>query len=163
MADKTRRTRRSSVRRAPTAGARSGGASSAEISARGRWTATAAARSAREARISTAAHLRTASVAHRWEISRLLSAQEVWHQHLAAQMRQLEPNLDPDSDEGARQITDAAAALLFGGSGLTEPYPRDLDDAARRVLDLSAVVPCDHGNCAVTSRPSDNHLSGPAA
>jgi hypothetical protein len=77
-------------------------------------------------------------VAHRWEISRLLSAQQVWHQHLTAQMRQLEPNLDPDSVEGARMITDSAAAFLFGGSGLSEPYPRDLGEAARRVLDLRA-------------------------
>lgn len=138
MANKTRRSRNSSPRREGHAGAGSGGATAAELSPRGKWSATTAARAAREARISTAAHLRTASVAHRWEVSRLLTAQQVWHQHLTAQLRQLQPDLDPHSDEGTRTITDAAATLLFGGSGLTEPYPQDLDDAARRLLDLRA-------------------------
>ena len=31
-----------------------------------------------------------------------------------------------------------ASALLFGGSGLTAPYPASVDDAARRILDLCA-------------------------
>jgi len=90
MADKTRKNRRTTARSSGRESAtRSGGASSAEIGARGKWTATGAARTARDARIGTAAHLRTAPVAQQWEMTRLMSAFQVWRQHLAAQMRQL--------------------------------------------------------------------------
>jgi hypothetical protein len=110
----------------------------AEIGARGRWTATAAARTAREARIATAAHLRTAPIAQQWEITRVMSSYQLWRNHLRDQLRQEQPRLDPDSPRGAAILDETAAALLYGGSGLTPPYPTDLDDAARRLLDLRA-------------------------
>lgn len=58
------------------------GLGAAEISRRGKWTATGAARSAREARIATAAYKRIAPVAVQWETGHLLSSYEVWRQHL---------------------------------------------------------------------------------
>jgi hypothetical protein len=48
------------------------------------------------------------------------------------------PWLDPDGPQGAAILDETAAALLYGGSGITPPYPTDLDNAARRLLDLRA-------------------------
>jgi hypothetical protein len=109
-----------------------GSGSAAEIGARGKWTATGSARSARTARIATAAHLRHADVACRWEVTRLVSALDVWRKHLTAQARELTANPDQELVEHAVQ------GLLFGGSGLSRPYPSRLEDAARAVLSRRA-------------------------
>lgn len=116
-------------RRGGPQAARSGGA--AEIGGRGMWTATGSARTARTARIATAAHLRNAEVAWRWEMTRLVSALEVWRTHLTAQARELTGERDPG-------VEPVVQGLLFGGSGLTRPYPSRLDDAARAMLRRNA-------------------------
>lgn len=105
-----------------------GSGSAAEIGARGKWSASGSARSARTARIATASHLRHTDVACRWEVTRLISALEVWREHLTAQTRELTANPDQDLVEHVAQH------LLFGGSGLSQPYPSRLEDAARAVL-----------------------------
>lgn len=125
----------------PTSSSASSGTSdrvSPEIGVRGKWTATAAARTAREARIATAAYLRTAPIAPQWEITRIMSAHQMWRQHLSGQIRRDHPNLDLGSAQGAAILDQAVAALFYGGSGLSEPYPTDLNDATRRLLDLRA-------------------------
>lgn len=110
----------------------------AVVGPRGKWTAAGAARAARDARIATAAHLRTAPVAHRWEVTRLVSSYQLWRDHLRAQLQQIDPALAADRERSDDIVGASAATLLFGGSGLTPPYPADLDEGARRMLDLRA-------------------------
>jgi hypothetical protein len=76
--------------------------------------------------------MRTAPTAQLWEATRLMAAYEVWVRHLRAQADELSERVD----DGVVEQT--AAALLFGGSGLTAPYPDRFDDAARRLLDMRA-------------------------
>lgn len=78
--------------------------------ARKSWSLAGAARFAREARTSTAAHMRTAPIARRWRKAKLIRAYQV---HAA--------NL------GSRE---AAEQMLFGGLGYRPPFPADWDEAA---------------------------------
>lgn len=121
-----------------SADAATGGVGVAEIGRHGKWTAAAAARAAREARIATAAHLRSAWIAHEWQASSLLSAERIWHTHLTAQLREGIPDLDPDSELCTRLTRGLMGPLLYGSSGLHSPYPGDVDEAARRMLDRRA-------------------------
>ena len=67
-----------------------------------------------------------------WEMTRLAEAYTVWLEHLRAQAAELSQQPDDDTVRGT------ASALLFGGSGLTAPYPASFDEGARRILDLRA-------------------------
>ena len=96
-------------------------ATSAEIGPRGKWTAAGAARLVREARIATARYMRDAETGQLWEMTRLAEAYTVWLEHLRAQVAELSPQPDDDTVRGT------ASALLFGGSGLTAPYPASFD------------------------------------
>jgi hypothetical protein len=78
------------------------------------WTLTGAARAAREARISTVRHLRTAAIARTWQMGALASAYQI----------QLGLMGDP-----AR-----ARAWLFGAMGYRPPFPADLEAAAEMVV-----------------------------
>ena len=115
---------------------RSGGpassAGTAEIGPRGKWTVTGAARTARDARIATVRHVRTAEVAQRWEMTKLVTAWDTWCRHLRDQAKGMGHRLD---DKALRPI---ASQLLYGGSGLLAPWPDTFDDAARRILDRRA-------------------------
>jgi hypothetical protein len=114
------------------------GARVAEIGRHGKWTAAAAARAAREARIATVAHLRSAWIAHEWEASNLIRAEQIWRAHLTAQLQEGIPDLDPTSETCAHLTTGLMGPLLYGASGLRAPYPADVDEAARRMLDCRA-------------------------
>ena len=70
-------------------------------------------------------------------MTRLVSSYQVWQAHLREQAR-AQSDFDVDSPVGRELIADTAARLLFGGSGLTAPYPDDLNAAARQMLDLRA-------------------------
>lgn len=85
-----------------------------------KWTAAGAARSAREARVATAEHLRSAPIAQLWYGGKLMSAHELARHQI-----------DGWSQEGA----EAAEALVLGGMSLAPPYPHDWYTAARLVLD----------------------------
>lgn len=78
------------------------------------WTVVGAARSAREARIATVRHLRTASIARAWQLGRLENAFQVQLAHVG----------DPV----------AVGVLLFGGMGYRPPYPTDLRMASEMVV-----------------------------
>jgi hypothetical protein len=78
------------------------------------WTAVGAARSAREARIATVRHLRTAPIARAWQMSRLANAYRTQLAHVG----------DPA----------AVGVLLFGGMGYRPPYPTDLETASEMVV-----------------------------
>ncbi len=107
-------------------------AGTAEIGRRGKWTAAGAARAARTARIDTAAHLRRAEVAHRWEMTKVVSGMDLWREHLRAQAGSYPGRVaDAVIDELARDV-------LLGGSGVAQPYPVGLADAAQAVLDRRA-------------------------
>lgn len=67
-----------------------------------------------------------------------MSAHQMWRQHLSEQIRRDHPYLDLGTPQGAAILDQTVAALFYGGSGLSEPYPTDLDDATRRLLDLRA-------------------------
>jgi hypothetical protein len=111
------------------------------------WTAAGAARAARDARIATAAHLRDAAIAQEWEISQLATGYQVLGRHLRAATGVLRFLL------GRRRLDESAAAILFGGAGLSPPFPTTLEDGARAVLDRRAadldaacwVPECGHG------------------
>ena len=78
------------------------------------WTLTGAARAARDARISTLRHLRTASAARSWQAGHLARAYQVQLAYLG----------NPA----------AARALLFGGMGYAPPFPSDLHAASEMVV-----------------------------
>lgn len=86
------------------------------------WTATGAARAARDARISTAHFLRDAPIARVWKASKMLGAFQLQTAHLATQ-----------TDERTAKRT--AATLLFTGLGYPETWqPKNFAQAAERVL-----------------------------
>jgi hypothetical protein len=73
-----------------------------EIGRHGKWTATGAARTARTARIDTAAYLRRAQVAHQWEIGKLVSGIDMVREHLRTQSRE-------QAGSSSGQVPDAAS------------------------------------------------------
>jgi hypothetical protein len=87
---------------------------------------------ARDARIATAGHLRTAAVAHQAETASLAHAHELWRRHLRAEVRA------PRFLLTNRRLDKVAATALLGGSGLAPPFPTDVGEAARGVLDRRA-------------------------
>lgn len=80
----------------------------------GNWSAAGAARFAREARIATAGHLRTAPVARHWQACKLLSAYSLYLQHTGS--------------------PEAALFLLLGGLGYRPPYPAGWDEITGMLL-----------------------------
>lgn len=78
------------------------------------WTLASGARFAREARISTVAHMRETQTAREWQESQLISALQVLIEHF---------------DDYA-----TAVATLLGGLGYQPPYPADSREAAERIL-----------------------------
>jgi hypothetical protein len=74
------------------------------------WSLASAARFAREARTSTAAHMQTAPIARQWRKSKMMRAYDVH----SANFRSRE----------------MARAMLFGGLGYRPPYPASWDEAA---------------------------------
>jgi hypothetical protein len=76
--------------------------------------------------------MRDAETGQLWEMTRLAEAYTVWLEHLRAQAAELSQQPDDDTVRGT------ASALLFGGLGLTAPYPASFDEGARRILDLRA-------------------------
>ncbi|MFC4945812.1 hypothetical protein [Pseudonocardia sp. GCM10023141] len=84
-----------------------------------KWTAVGAARSAREARIETAAFLTNAPIARTWFAGRMMQV----HDLVVAQTR---------GDE------DRAKILFLGGLGLAPPYSSDWNEVADMVIDGEA-------------------------
>lgn len=78
------------------------------------WSAAGAARFAREARIATAGYLRSAPVARRWHMSKLLNAYGLHLQHTGS--------------------PEQALGLLLGGIGYRPPYPPGWDEITEMVL-----------------------------
>jgi hypothetical protein len=78
------------------------------------WSLVGAARFAREARTSMAAHMQTAAIARQWRKSKMMRAYDVH----ATNFRSRE----------------AARAMLFGGLGYRPPYPAGWDEAADLVI-----------------------------
>ncbi|MGI5292841.1 hypothetical protein ACQEVF_57355 [Nonomuraea polychroma] len=78
------------------------------------WTQAGAARAARETRIATVRHLRTAEIARAWQQQKLLTAYQNQVAHIGH--------------------APTATALLFGGMGYRPPFPTDWTEATERVL-----------------------------
>jgi len=79
-----------------------------------RWSLSAAAQFAREARISTAAHLADAPIARRWHATKMMRAYQIHAENLHSR--------------------DAARVMLYGGLGYPPPYPSTWEDAADLVV-----------------------------
>jgi hypothetical protein len=82
------------------------------------WSAGRAAGFARDARVATVFHLRSAAVARMWHKGKVERALRIHFEHTR--------------DRGT------AAVMLFGGMGYRPPYPRNADEAADAIVTQEA-------------------------